>query len=101
MTTHWLAVALIGLGTTAIRGAGPLLLGERQPGTRVQRLLDALGSALLAALVATTTFADSGRLEFDPRVAGVAVAAALLAVRANLVLAVVAAAAVTAALRAI
>ncbi|WP_322795639.1 AzlD domain-containing protein [Tepidiforma sp.] len=101
MSAAWLAAVFVGLGTTAIRGAGPLLFGARQPAERTQRLLDGLGSALLAALVVTATFADAGRLALDARAAGVAAAAALLAARVPLVAAVIAAAVVTAGIRAL
>lgn len=55
--------------------------------------------ALLAALVATGTVTSGVHLVLDARLAGLAAAVLLLAVRAPLILVVVTAAAVTAALR--
>ncbi len=99
MSTAWAAVLLVGLGTIAIKGAGPVLVGNRPAPAGLQHLFDALVPALLAALVATTTIADGSRLAIDARLGGVAAAAAVLAARGPLILAVAASAAVAATLR--
>lgn len=100
MSAAWAAVVLVGLGTALLKGAGPLFFGGRAPGERLNRFLEALAPALLAALVATSTGADGGRLALDARAAGVAAAALLLMLRAPAVAAIAAAAAVAALLRA-
>jgi hypothetical protein len=64
------------------------------------RVVVLLGSALLSALVVTNALADGDRLAVGADTAGVAVAAVLLWLRAHLLLVVLAAAGVTAALRA-
>lgn len=99
MSTAWAAVILVGLGTVAIKGAGPLLLGNRPASSRLQPLFDALVPALLAALVATSTLAEGSRLVVDARLAGVATAGVILAARQPLILAVAVAAIVSATVR--
>ena len=66
-------------------------------GQRALRVL--LGAALLAALVVTNALADGDRLHVGADTAGVAVAGLLLWRRVHLLVAVVAAAVVTAGLR--
>lgn len=68
---------------------------------RVSRLAAFVTVALLAALVATQTFADGAAVVVDARLAAVAVAAVALALRAPFVLVVVLAAVVAAGLRAL
>ncbi len=97
MTDAWLAVAAVGGATVAIKAAGPLLLGGRVLPERLQRVLAVLAPAVLAALVATLTFAEGTALTLDPRVAGVAASVVAIALRAP-VLAVVIVAALTTAL---
>jgi uncharacterized membrane protein len=91
---------LLGLGTLAMKAAGPVLVGG---GRRVPAGLLAAGgvlpTALLAALVATDVLGAGGP---EPaRLAGVAVAAAAVALRAPFVVVVLAATATTAVLRAL
>jgi hypothetical protein len=42
MTAAWIMIVAAGLGTAALRAAGPVLLGGREPPERVHRLLDRL-----------------------------------------------------------
>lgn len=96
----WLLVAVVGLATIAIKASGPVLAGDGLP-PRLGRLTDLLAPAVLAALVATQTFAADERLVIDERAAGLGVAAVAVALRAPVLVTVVAAAVVTAALRAL
>ena len=96
----WLLVAVVGLATIAIKASGPLLVGGGLP-VGLQRLSDLLAPALLATLVATQTFAADEQLVIDERAAGLAAAATAVALRAPILVSVVAAALVTAALRAL
>lgn len=96
MTDPWVAVALVGGATVAIKAAGPLLLGGRVLPERLQRVLAVLAPAVLAALVATLTFAEGTELTLDPRIAGVAAAAIAIALRAPVLAVVIVAAATTA-----
>jgi len=92
-------VMAVGLGTMAIKAAGPVLLGDRPLPSSVQRVVALLAPALLAALVATAAFADGQRLAVDARAAGLAVAAVAIALRAPVLLVVILAAATAAMIR--
>jgi uncharacterized membrane protein len=94
--TAWLIVLLVGACTVAIKAAGPAALGGRQLPSRVLGLVEALAPALLAALVATATFASGSALAFDARALGLAAAAIALALRAPVLAVLVIAAATTA-----
>ena len=99
MSEAWAIVLAVGLGTMAIKAAGPVLLGDRPLPSSVQRVVALLAPALLAALVATAAFADGRQLSMDPRAAGLAVAAIAIALRAPVLLVVVLAAATAAVIR--
>lgn len=96
----WLVVALCALTTLVTKGIGPAATGGRDLPAPAVRVVVLLGSALMSALVVTNALADGDRLHVGADTAGVAVAGLLLWRRAHLLLAVLAAAAVTAALRA-
>jgi len=96
MTDVWIVVAVVGLGTVAIKGAGPVLLGGRALPERLTAVVDLLAPALLAALVAVQTFGDGRALVIDERILGVAAAGIALWRKAPLLLVVVIAAVVTA-----
>ena len=97
MSGIWGIVAAIGLGTLAIKAAGPVLLGGRPLPVRVKSVVALLAPALLAALVATATLGQGQSLVVDARIIGVGAAIAALWLRAP-TLAVVLVAAVAAAL---
>ena len=90
-----------GIGTLALKAAGPVLLGGKQFPDRLTGVIGLLGPALLAALVAIGTFADGQRLVLDGRVLGVGAAAAAIRFRAPVLVVVIVAAAVTATARVI
>ena len=89
------------LGCAALKLAGWSLPQRWLEGERLQRAAALLPVALLAALVAVQTLADNRSVVVDARVAGVAVAAGLLAVRAPFLVVILAAAATAAGLRAL
>ena len=99
-STVWAVVALCALATALTKGLGPALTGGRDLPAPAVRVVGLLGAALVSALVVTNALADGDRLAVGADTAGVLVAGLLLWRRASLVLAVVAAAAVTAGLRA-
>jgi branched chain amino acid efflux pump len=101
VSTIWLVVVITGVGTLALKAAGPVLLGGRPLPERFTGVVTLIGPALLAALVAIGTFADGQRLVLDARVLGVAAAAVAIRFRAPVLLVVILAAAVTAGARAI
>jgi Branched-chain amino acid transport protein (AzlD) len=101
MSRVWLAVALVGAATVALKAAGPVLLGGRELPDRIRALVGLLAPALLAALVVTNTAASGRHVVVDARLAGVAAAGVSLRLRAPVLVSVAVAAAVTAAIRAL
>jgi branched-subunit amino acid transport protein len=97
--TVWLLIGGMALLTVAIKAAGPVLLGGRELPPRAADVVALMPPVLLAALVLTSTVADGQRLAVDASTVGVAVGGLLLWRRLPLVLAVVAAAGVTALVR--
>lgn len=97
----WSLVLALGAATIALKGAGPVLLGERELPGALRAALSLIGPVMLGALVAVNTFGDGRALVLDERAAGVAAAALALALRAPLVVVVLLAAVVTAGLRAL
>jgi branched-subunit amino acid transport protein AzlD len=95
----WLLVGVLAAGTLTFKILGPLVAGGVQPPPALVRVIDLLTPALLTALIVTSTFSDGRTLVLDARAAGLAVGVALLLVRAPLVVALVAAAAVVAGIR--
>jgi len=101
VSTVWIVVIVSGVGTLALKAAGPVLLGGKQLPDRFTGIVGLLGPALLAALVAIGTFADGQRLVLDGRVLGVGAAAVAIRFRAPVLVVVIIAAAVTATARVI
>jgi branched-subunit amino acid transport protein len=102
MTVAWVTIALLTVGTVAIKAAGPIALGARELPVRISGVVALLAPSLLAALVVVDTFAGHDQaLSVDARAAGLAAAAAALAARLPLYVVVLLAAAVTAGLRAV
>lgn len=101
MTTVWIVVIVTGVGTLALKAAGPVILGGRPLPGRLSGVVTLVGPALLAALVAIGTFAQGQRLVVDARVLGVAAAAVAIRFRAPVLVVVILAAAVTAGARAL
>ena len=99
--TVWAAVLLCAVVTFATKGVGPAATGARELPAPAVRVVALLGTALLSALVATNALADGDRVHVGADTVGVLVAGVLLWRRVHLLLAVVAAAVVTAALRAL
>jgi branched chain amino acid efflux pump len=97
----WGAVLLASAGCYVLKLAGMSLPQRLLADARVRRIGALLPVALLSALVATQTFASRHDLTVDARAAGLAVAAAAVAVRAPFLVVVAAAAAVTALVRAV
>ncbi len=92
-------VVVCAIGTIVLKATGPVLLGGRQLPARLDAVVRLAGPALLAALVATNTFADGQQLTIDARVVGLAVAAVAIRFRAPALLVIVLAAAATALVR--
>lgn len=99
MSHAWSAVVIVGVGTMALKAAGPVGVGGRQLPARVLTLLSMVGPAILAALVVTETFAHGRSLVVDARLVGVAAGGVAVALRAPLWVVVVAGAVGTALVR--
>jgi hypothetical protein len=93
----WTALLLLAAGSYALKAAGPLLLGEREPSPNTARLLGLVAVPLLAALIVVQTVSDGTHLTLDARVPALA-AAAFCVWRGAPFLVTVAVAALTAAL---
>lgn len=99
MSESWTVVLAVGLGTVAIKAAGPVLLGGRPLPDRLRNVVALLAPALLAALVATAGLSTGQQLVLDARVVGLGAAALALAARAPILVVVFVAAASAALLR--
>jgi branched-subunit amino acid transport protein len=97
----WLVVAVVGLGTIALKGVGPAVLGSRPLPSTVAQLVELLAPTLLAALVVVQTLGADDGIVADARLVGVGVAAVAIALRAPLLVVVAVAAVTTALVRAL
>ena len=95
----WLVVAVVGAGTILFKASGPMLLGRRTLPPRVAAVVDVLAPAMLAALVVTQTVGGDRELVLDERLVGVAVGGVAVALRAPLLVVMVAAATAAALVR--
>ena len=96
----WAAVALASAGCYLTKLAGLSVPARVVEHPVVRRVGVLLPVALLGSLVVIQTFSSGHRLTFDARVAGLAAAAVAVRLRAPFLVVVVAAAAVTALVRA-
>ncbi|MEU9447126.1 AzlD domain-containing protein [Streptomyces sp. NPDC048277] len=101
MNATVVVILALSLGTYAFRLVGPVLHGRVEIPARVQELASAGAVVLLAALLATGALTENGGFAGWARPAGVLVAGVLAWRRAPFAVVVLAAAAVTAALRAV
>jgi branched-subunit amino acid transport protein len=101
VSDYWLLVVLSGVTATALKAAGPVLLGGRRVPPAALGVVALLAPALLAALIAVQTFGQGHALTLDARALGLAAAAVALALRAPVLAVVVIAAVVTALARAV
>jgi hypothetical protein len=99
-TTVWLMIALLTVGTVAIKAAGPVALGGRSLPPQLSGVVARLAPSLLAALVVVDIVGgEDGTLAVDESAVGLLAAAGALALRLPMVAVVFIAAAVTAGLR--
>ena len=101
MTAAWVTIALLTVGTVAIKATGPVVLGGRELPPRLTGVVSRLAPALLSALVVVETFGGDHALGVDESAVGLLAAALALAARLPMVVVVVIAAVVTAGLRAL
>ena len=103
MSDVWITIAVLSVGTIAIKSAGPLAVGGRQPGDRFVGVVSLFAPALLAALVVYETLGvghEQG-ITLDARILGVGAAGGALALKLPMGVVVLSAAAVTALARAL
>ena len=95
----WTTLLVIAVGSYAFKVGG--LVGARvwQPSVAVQRCLDLLPAALIAALIAVNTVVSNRHIVFDARLVGVAAAAVAAWRKAPFPIVVLLGAGVTALLR--
>ena len=97
----WIATGVLTVICFGIKAVGPVALGGRELPPWAARLIGLLPAALLSGLVVVQTFADGKALVLDARAAGLAVAAVALALRASMLVVLLAAALTAAGLRAL
>ena len=100
--TIWVTIALLAVATITVKATGPLLTGGRALPPKALSVIALLPATLLAALVVTGTLTDSnGDYTIGASAAGVAAAGAVVWRGGSILPAVIAAAVVTAVLRAL
>jgi branched-subunit amino acid transport protein len=97
----WLLILGLTATTFLIKAAGPVALGGRELPRWFSSIVTSMAPALLAALVVTSALANGEKLAVGADTAGVAVAGVIFLRGGSVLLGVVAAAAVTAGLRAL
>ena len=98
----WATIALLTVGSVAIKALGPVALGGRALPPQLSGVVARLAPSLLAALVVVDTFGGPDRtLAVDETAVGLLAAVAALVARLPLVAVVAIAAVVTAAMRAV
>jgi branched-subunit amino acid transport protein len=97
----WVLIAALAVMATLMKAVGPALVGGRELPRWATGVIAAMAPALLAALVATSVFADGRRLTVGADTVGVAAGAVLLLCRVPLVVSAAVAVALTAVLRAL
>lgn len=100
MSTAWIAIIVLAVGTVAIKAVGPVALGGRELPESMSGVVARLAPSLLAALVVVDTFGGPDRtIAVDESAIGLLAAAGALALRLPMVAVVAIAALVTAAVR--
>jgi branched-subunit amino acid transport protein len=99
MSDAWSVVIVVGAVTMLFKASGPVFLGRRELPQRLLALVEVLAPAMLASLVVTQAVAGDRELVFDERLLGLAAAIVAIALRAPLVVVMVAAAATAAVAR--
>jgi branched-subunit amino acid transport protein len=97
----WELIGGCALVTVAIKATGPVALGHRRLPSWVTGVVRFMAPALLAALVCVSALAHGHHLGVASNTAGVGVGGLLLLRRASVIVAVLAAAAVTGGIRAL
>jgi hypothetical protein len=102
MTSAWIVVGALFLGTAAMKAVGPVTFGGRSLSGRGAAVVGLVAPAILGALVVYETFNAGGRgVDLDARIVGLAAAGLALVLRLPLIAVVLVAALATALARAL
>jgi uncharacterized membrane protein len=97
VTTAWIVVAVLFVGTVTMRAAGPVAFGGRSLSGRGAAVVGLVAPALLGALVVYETVNAGGQgVALDARLLGLVAAALALVLRLPLIVVVLVAAVATA-----
>lgn len=97
MTAPFVVIAVLCIGTAALKASGPLALGARTPPERAISVIALVAPAILTSLVVYETISDAhSGITIDARIAGLTVAGAAALVRLPMIVIVALAAAATA-----
>ena len=97
MTTVWIVVAVLCVGTAIMRVAGPVAFGGRSLSGRGAAVVGLVAPALLGALVVYETVRTGAQgIELDARLVGLAAAVLALVLRLPMIAVVLVAAVATA-----
>jgi uncharacterized membrane protein len=100
VTTVWIVVAVLCVGTAIMRVAGPVAFGGRSLSGRGAVVVGLVAPALLGALVVYETVSTGAQgIELDARLVGLAAAALALVLRLPMIAVVLVAAVATAVAR--
>ena len=91
----------VGAGTVVLKAVGPVGVSGRSVPPALERVLELIAPAILAALVVVETFASGRHVVVDARLAGAGAGLACVLARAPLWLVVLSGALATAAVRAL
>lgn len=97
----WEALLILAAGSYALKAAGPLALGSREPSPNTARILALVAVPLLAALIVVQTVSDGRELVLDARLPALAAAGLCVWRQAPFLVTVLVAGAVAAACRAV
>jgi|SRR5580658_1151184 hypothetical protein len=100
MSRAWLTIAVVSVVSFVLKAAVPMISRGRTLNQRTLDVVALMPAALLAAFVLTETASTGQHLVIDARLGGLAAALVALRFRAPVIVVVIAAAAVTAAIRA-
>ncbi len=97
----WVLVLALGAGAYAFKVLGLVVIGDRTLPPALERCLELIPAAMLAALIVLQTFGSGQHLRLDARAVGVGAAVVVAWRKAPLIAVILTGAAVTAAVRAL
>jgi len=101
MSAGWATVIAVGAGTMLLKAVGPVGVAGRTLPASLERVLELVAPAILAALVVVETFAGGRHLVVDARLAGAGAGVVCVLARAPLWVVVLCGALATAGVRAL